>query len=108
MRKYSLLPVAPLTLAASMTTPASAAVRSSHGGHAARQMKGSSPQSNNTKAVTWKRKLGLQSALGFEASTESGYDKGAQLTYLYLHSGRLCGTNGAPGGSPRQLVARQQ
>jgi len=71
-------------------------------------MKGSSPQSNNTKAVTWKRKLGLQSALGFEASTESGYDKGAQLTYLYLHSGRLCGTNGAPGGSPRQLVARQQ
>jgi len=71
------------------------------------QMKGSGPTAGNTTAVTWRSKLGLQSELGFEATTETGFDSSAQLTYKYLHSGRLCGTNGAPGGTPRQLVARQ-
>jgi len=72
------------------------------------QIKGSQPIAGNSKAVTWTKKLGLQSQLGFEATSETGFDTNAQLTYTYLHSGRLCGSKGAPGGTPRQLVARQQ
>jgi hypothetical protein len=71
------------------------------------QMGGSSPHSNNTTAVTWRKSLGLQSELGFDATSETGYDTGARLTYSYLHSGRLCGWADYPGGDPRQLVARE-
>ena len=71
------------------------------------QMKGSGPTAGRTTAVTWRKKLGLQSQLGFEATSETGFDSSAQLTYTYLHNGRLCGTNGGPGATPRQLVARQ-
>ena len=69
---------------------------------------GSKPRSNNTSAVTWRRKLGLESALGFEATTETGFDTSAQIQFIYLHNGRLCGWADSPGGHPRQLVARMR
>ncbi len=75
------------------------------------QMAGSSPQSNNSAAVTWTRKLALQAVeddagLGFDASAETGYDSSALLTYKVSVGRNLCGWKGDPGGSPKQLVIR--
>jgi hypothetical protein len=62
--------------------------------------------SNNSSAVTWRRSWGIHAGLGFEASVVTGYDSDAEIFYDLSRARNICGTNGYPGGTPRQLVVR--
>lgn len=77
-----------------------------------KQIKGSSPTSNNSSAVIWTAKLAVQAvkddaALGFEASAQTGFDTSAQITYTVSRTRHLRGWKDNPGGTPRQLVIRR-
>lgn len=80
--------------------------------HCVKQIRGSSPTSNNSSAVTWTAKLAVQAvkddaALGFEASAQTGFDTSAQITYVVSRTRYLCGWKDVPGGHPGQLVIRR-
>ena len=70
------------------------------------QLAGTSATSNNSAAVTWTRGLGIGTGLRFDASVQTGFDRSAQLGYRFSANRQLCGQQGDPGGTPRQLVAR--
>ncbi len=40
----------------------------------------------------------------FDAAVETGYDRGAQVTYHFTAGRQLCGWKSRPGGTPQQLV----
>jgi len=58
-----------------------------------------------SKAVTFSAGFSL---LGFTGSAQTGYDTTATVSFTIAkgHSGRLCGTNDYPGGTPKILVAK--
>jgi hypothetical protein len=60
-----------------------------------------------SNAVTWERSFGIHAGLSFDASVETGYDTDGALTYIISRERNICGTEGPPGGTPRQLVVRQ-
>lgn len=48
---------------------------------------------------------GFSMPAGFSAHTLTGYDSTAVIHYTYITSGRLCGFNDYPGGTPARIVA---
>ncbi len=67
---------------------------------------GTTAKSGNSPAVTWTGSLGIRIGLGFEASVQTGFDSGAQITYHFTATRHLCGWKSLPSGTPRQLVVR--
>lgn len=65
---------------------------------------GSLFQSGNSPAVTWTGSLGIATGLGFQASIQTGFDRGARITYRFTANRHLCGQKSDPGGAPGQLV----
>lgn len=70
------------------------------------EIKNSKWYSNNTAAVAWSKGLTIP-AVSFDASAQTGYDRSAQVEFVFHQSGSLCGTHDVPGGDPRQIVARR-
>ena len=67
-------------------------------------LKGSTFSTSNEKAVTWSAGLSV-TQIGFGASAQTGYDRSAQVTFVFNRTRLLCGTTDyAP--SARQIVAR--
>jgi hypothetical protein len=56
-------------------------------------------------AYTFRTGVKISAVLGIDLSTRTGWNTNTQLTYEFLASGRLCGTNAYPGAAKR-LVAK--
>lgn len=69
------------------------------------ELAGSRWITNSTAAVEWSKGLTIP-VIAFEGSAQTGYDTSAQVSFKYQVTGSLCGTHDAPGGDPRQLVAK--
>ncbi|WP_377002966.1 hypothetical protein [Aquipuribacter nitratireducens] len=61
----------------------------------------------SSSAITWSNGAKLGSNIGMDLSAQTGYTSNAKVTFTFNSvPRRLCGTHGLPGGTPRQLVAR--
>ncbi|MGO9295508.1 MAG: hypothetical protein ACLP52_16815 [Streptosporangiaceae bacterium] len=72
--------------------------------------KGSYFATRNEAALTWTGSLGVvMPDVGFDASAQTGYSSGAQLTYSFVHATQtlqVCGTNAGPFQAWRTVVER--
>jgi hypothetical protein len=73
-----------------------------HATHCVDESAGSVFSENKTAAVTFS---GGFSVLGFSGSAQTGYSTTASINFTFHANGKLCGTNAAPGLTPKLLVA---
>ncbi|MDT3329453.1 hypothetical protein Q9S78_02110 [Microbacterium sp. KSW-18] len=70
------------------------------------QVKGADYTQN--KSTAYESSVGVASApqIGINMSSRTGYSNAASLHFVWKKAGKLCGTNGTPGSSPKRLVAK--
>jgi hypothetical protein len=67
------------------------------------QQKGSEFTKSTTAAVTYSAAATV-SAIAFSLTAQTGWDTSAAITYTFGGGHYLCGTDGYPGGDPREIV----
>jgi hypothetical protein len=69
--------------------------------------KGDYAKHTGSTAHTWTSGAKLNTVIGIDLSSRTGFTNSATVHFhMQDSSGRLCGTHGDPGGTPRRLVAR--
>jgi hypothetical protein len=68
------------------------------------QIKGSTFTKDATASVTYSGAATV-SAIAFSLTAQTGWDNSASITYTFGGGHYLCGTDGYPGGDPREIVA---
>jgi hypothetical protein len=71
------------------------------------QIKGSTFTKDATASVTYSGAATI-SAIAFSLTAQTGWDDSASITYTFGGGHYLCGTNGYPGGDPREIVAGKE
>lgn len=67
---------------------------------------GSTFEKKTTTVITWSNGASLNSVIGIDLSTRTGYSSEAKLHYTFSSAKRLCGQTGYPGNQPYTIVVK--
>lgn len=69
---------------------------------------GSGGSKKETNAITWTDGAKLEGIIGIDLSARTGFRTSNKIRFEFPKPGRLCGTHGRPGDTPRRLVMKKK